>query len=90
MHENGVSRELADFLWAKLQPYYFKALTPHPSDRIDSHLRIDPDDISEIAVDYEKKFEVRFNKNPIDCPSDPTIAEFALALQRASVPAEHA
>jgi len=79
---------LAQFIWDELLPYYTQSLKPHPSDRIGSDLKVDSDDLSEIAIDYEKQFARRFSKNPIDCPADPSICEFALSLQRGSVPAD--
>ncbi len=78
----GVATDLAAFIWEELQPYYFAPLTPHPSDRIYGDMKIDPDDISDIAVRYEKRFGVWLGEVTLACPADPTIGEFAAALAR--------
>jgi len=90
MERSGVPAALAQFIWDQLLPYYTQSLRPHPSDRINTDLSIDPDDLSEIAVEYEKQFRRRLTRNPIDCPSDPSICEFALSLQHGSVPKDDA
>ncbi|MGN6271257.1 MAG: hypothetical protein ACTHM0_15340 [Sphingomonas sp.] len=84
MEDMGVSNALAQFVWREIQPYYFRPLTPWPSDRIYGDLRIDPDDISDITVRYEEEFSVQLMENPIDCPPDPTLAQWMVALDRAS------
>jgi hypothetical protein len=84
MGRDGVPNPLAHFIWREMQPYYFRPLTPSPSDRIYGDLRIDPDDISDITMRYEKEFSVKLIANPIECPSDPTLAQWMLALDRAS------
>jgi hypothetical protein len=88
MTRSGVPADLAEFVWDRLLVYYTQSLRPHPSDRINTDLKIDPDDLSEIAIDYEKRFCRRFTKNPIDCPPNASICEFALSLKRGSVPTE--
>ena len=85
MQRSGVPRAVADFLWEQFSPYYIKPAIPHPSDRINSDLRIDPDDLTWIAVDYGKKFGRHFIKNPIEGPADPSICDFALSLDRGSL-----
>lgn len=80
---SGIEEPLAAFLWDELKPYYSAPLTPYPSDRIYGDMKIDPDDTSDIAVRYEKHFDVWLGEVPIDCVADPTIAELGLALQRA-------
>ena len=81
--DSGIEELLATFLWDELKPYYFAPLSPHPSDRIYGGMKIDPDDISDIALRYERHFGVWLGEVPIDCVADPTIAELGLALQRA-------
>ena len=82
----GVRTDVAGFMWDQAEPYYFQPLTPYPSDRIYGDLKIDPDDISYLAMDFENRFKVKFGCARIDCPDDPTIAELALALQEAGQP----
>lgn len=84
MESAGVPAALAHFIWREIQPYYFRPLTPWPTDRIYHDLRIDPDDISDITMRYEKAFSTKLMKNPVDCPSDPTLAQWMVALDRAS------
>jgi hypothetical protein len=89
MGRSGVPADLAEFVWDQLLPYYTQSLGPHPSDRIGADLVIDPDDLTDIAIDYEKKFRRRFFNNPIDCPADSSVCEFALSLHRGSVSEDH-
>jgi hypothetical protein len=84
MRALGLSSDIAEFLWAELKLHYFEPLTPYPSDRIYGDLKIDPDDVSDTAVRYEKQFGVRLTSNPLKCPADPTILELGLALQTGS------
>lgn len=83
MEDAGVPSALALFIWREIQPYYFRPLTPWPSDRIYGDLRIDPGDISDIMQRYEKEFSVELTRSLSDCPPDPTLAQWALALDRA-------
>ena len=83
MVADGVGEELAAFLWEEFQPYYFAPLTPYPTDRIYGDMHIDSDDISDIALRFEKRFELWLGEVTIVCPADPTISEFGSALQRA-------
>lgn len=78
----GIERRLAAFLWAELTPHYVSSLTPYPSDRLCGDLKIDPDDINDIAPNYEERFGAWLGEVPIDCPDDPSIVAFAAALQR--------
>ncbi|MBR0553828.1 hypothetical protein [Stakelama marina] len=75
---------VASFLWNAFLPYYFRPLTPYPDDRVYGDMKIDPDDVSDIAVRYEKDFGVELAGNPFECRADPTLAELGIALQRAS------
>lgn len=84
MEDAGAPSALALFIWREIQPYYFRPLTPWPSDRIYGDLRIDPGDISDIMMRYEKEFSVELPKHLFDCPPDPTLEQWALALDRAS------
>ncbi len=80
----GVSAPTATYLWDKLEPYYIRPLTPYPSDRIFADMRIDPDDISDIVVDYEKAMGGWLGENYDSFPSDPTIAELGVTLEQAA------
>ena len=82
MLDAGLSGPVADWLWAEIQPYYTRPLTPYASDRIYADLRIDPDDISEVAHRYQKLFRVRLGEDPVPCPADPTWAELCTSLER--------
>lgn len=84
MVAGGVTEASAGWIWDQFQPYYFKPLTPYPGDRIYGDLKIDGDDISEMALVYEKTFGGWFGDNPIDCSPDPTLMELALALHKAA------
>lgn len=64
-----------------MQPYYFRPLTPYPSERVYGDMKIDPDDINNIALKFEKRFGVWLGEVPIRCPNGPTIAELGVSLQ---------
>ena len=81
---HGVRQPVAEFFWKEFQVYYFKPLTPYPTDRIYGDLKIDPEDISYLAADYEKKFRVKLGRDAVEAPEDPSLAELAMSLQRAS------
>ena len=82
--ERGADPLVARFLWTQIQPYYFAPLTPHPDDRLGSQFRIDPDDISDIGVDYAKKFGRKW-RGEWHGPDDPTLAEFAIGLEASTI-----
>ncbi len=45
-------------------------------------MKIDGDDISEMIMDYEKAMGVWLGENYESFPSDPTVAELGLTLER--------
>jgi hypothetical protein len=75
----GIEPHFAQFVWERMQPYYFKPLTPYPEDRPVTGLRIDGDDLSEMVTDFEKQFSRVWCGKWIG-PDDPTLTEFARAL----------
>jgi len=75
----GVHEEVAKFVWDEFEPYYFKPLTPYPTDRPIGEFKIDGDDLSEIIIKFEKRFDRRWCEKWIG-PDDPTLIEFAVAL----------
>ena len=79
----GVSSEVAEFVWSEVQPYYFKPLTPDPSDRWESTMRIDPQDLRDISERFWRKqdWEDPTLDNPARLPRDPSLLEYALWLE---------
>lgn len=75
----GVEQPVSQFVWDEFQPYYFAPLTPYPEDRPISELRIDADDLSDIAMKFEKRFGRRSLGKWVG-PDDPTLVELALGL----------
>jgi len=80
--DRGVQRDTAKFLNEKMRPYYHPPLTPHPDDRTSSTLRIDPEDLGDMAEDFCQDFEVP--KPPqgrsVTMPDDPSLTELAVWL----------
>jgi hypothetical protein len=77
--ETGVQQNVAAFVWEEFQPYYVAPLTPYPEDHPISEFKIDGDDLSDMVITFEKKFNRRWRGKWIG-PDDPTLAEFAVAL----------
>jgi len=77
--EAGVQENVARFVWDEFQPYYFKPLTPYPTDRPIGDFKIDGDDLSDMVTRYEKQFNRRWCGKWVG-PDDPTLADFAVAL----------
>ena len=75
----GVEDKIASFVWDKMQPYYFAPLTPHPDDRPISTLRVDPDDLSDMVMEFEGQFDRRWIGKWVG-PEDPTLIAFATGL----------
>jgi hypothetical protein len=75
----GAVPSVAEFVWDQFQPCYFEPLTPYPDDRPIGEFRIDPDDLSDMVTDFEKKFGRRWRGEWIG-PEDPTLTEFARGL----------
>jgi hypothetical protein len=81
--EAGVSGSTACFIVDQLKSYYIGGLTPYPTDRVYSTLRIDPGDIEDVIEDYWRfrAWELPPLSDPQLCPDDPSLVEFALWLE---------
>ena len=77
--ETGVEARVAQFVWDEFKPYYFARLTPYPTDRPISEIRIDGDDLSDMMLKFEKDFS-RHWRGKWEGPQDPTLIEFASGL----------
>ncbi|WP_344697247.1 hypothetical protein [Sphingomonas rosea] len=75
----GVDGAVAAFVWRKMQPYYFKPLTPSPGDRPVGEFRIDGGDLSDMVSDFEKAFGRRWKGQWVGS-DDPTLLEFMQGL----------
>ena len=82
MVADGVGDELAAFLWEEFQPYYFAPLTPYPTDRIYGDMHIDSDDISDIALRFEKRFELWLGSGLVDHSQKIMVAARAMAERK--------
>lgn len=79
----GISHETGEFLLEQMRPYYFDPLTPRPEDRVETTMRIDPDDIADLAILYCERFSVPLPDRtvPQTLPRNPSWEELGLWLE---------
>lgn len=77
--DDGIDPDVAGFVWDEVQYFYFDPLTPYPSDKPLSELKVDGDDLSDLAMKFEKKFNRKWKGHWIG-PDDPRLSELALGL----------
>ena len=79
----GVSPDIAEFVWKEASFYYFEPLQPDPGDRWETTLRIDPIDLEEITEKFWKSqaWQLPSHTNPISVPADPSLSEYAAWLE---------
>ena len=85
MVEMGVAPETAEFVLDVAGPYYFEPLKPDPQDRWEGTMRIDPEDLEDITAKYwkqQQRWPEPSRKDPAMIPSDPSLLEYALWLDR--------
>jgi hypothetical protein len=88
MAAEGARSETAKFVRDEAIPYYFAPLTPDPSDRWESTLRADPWDLEDITAKFweQQGWAEPPTKDPVTVPSDPTLLQYALWLDRQRLP----
>ena len=76
---HGVDRLVADFVWDALLPFYHASLVPYPDDSIDDLLKIDPEDMEDIAAAFWAGAElpVPSATHPTTIPGRLTVTGFA-------------
>lgn len=79
MSDAGIDGSVADFVWEQMQPYYFAPLTPYPNDRPIGDMRVDPEDLSDIVLEFEGQFGRQWIGEWVG-PEDPTLNELAFGL----------
>lgn len=84
MVAEGVRADTAKFVWDEAARYYFEPLKPDPSDRWKGTMRIDPEDLEDITAKFWKREDLvePTRTDPIGVPSDPTLLDYALWLDR--------
>jgi hypothetical protein len=82
MEAAGVRGDTADFIWTNAVHYYSEPLKPDPNDRWETTMRIDEEELEDIAGNFwhEQGWPEPSPKEPVALPSDPTLLEFALWL----------
>lgn len=80
----GVSEPTAAFVLESFAPYYQSRLTPEPDDHVTSTMRIDPEDMEDIAAAYWERFDIPppSSADPVLLPDDPSLVAFGLWLDR--------
>ncbi|HEY0626005.1 MAG TPA: hypothetical protein VGD10_04655 [Allosphingosinicella sp.] len=84
MSSAGVSQDTAEFLHDEIVSYYFPPLTPQPNDRLASEMRIDPEDVEDLALSYCEKLSVPepSAEHPAVLPQDPSLEELGVWLDQ--------